>query len=246
MRTYRKNCGRYRRFRGRRLLLLLAVVCILAALIPVVRRAEPPAPAADIQPQVLTDPTQPEAPSGQAPVIVLDAGHGGKDPGSSCWGADEKDITLEIVEKAAQLLRHEGYEVLLTREDDTWVAKEDRPVFASDHAADLFISVHLNALEDDSVTHGIETYCNEAACGGSAALAQAVQSHVVAETGGKDRGVITDSDFYVVHHAEVPSCLLEAGFLTAREEGALLMDGAYQDKIAAGIVAAVKELTQEV
>lgn len=246
MRKHRKNWGRSRRFRGGCLLLLLAVTCILAALLPSVRRTELPAPEADVQSQALADPAQPEEPSQQAPVIVLDAGHGGKDPGSSCWGADEKDITLEIVEKAARLLRDEGYEVLLTREDDTWVAKEDRPVFASEHAADLFISVHLNALEDDSVTHGIETYCNEAACGGSAALARAVQSHVVAETGGKDRGVITDSDFYVVHHAEVPACLLEAGFLTAREEGALLMDGAYQDKIAAGIAAAVKELIQKV
>lgn len=178
------------------------------------------------------------------PLIVLDAGHGGKDPGSSSRGVDEKDINLEIVFKAARLLEEEGYAVALTREDDSFVSLEDRVAFASEQGAAAFVSVHLNALDDDTVTHGVETYSNESACAGSAALARAVQSRVVAETGGKDRGVTTDSEFYVVHHAQVPACLLEAGFLTAEEEGALLMDSGYQDKVAAGIAAGVMEYLQ--
>lgn len=78
--------------------------------------------------------------------IVVDAGHGGHDPGAiGKIGTKEKEINLLIAIELARALRMEGYDVLLTRMDDTFVPLVDRTLFANDKKADLFISIHCNA-----------------------------------------------------------------------------------------------------
>ncbi len=90
--------------------------------------------------------------------IVIDPGHGGKDPGAlSPSGIKEKDITLAIGKLLAKRLRQEGFEVYLTRETDTFLTLEERTTFANRKKADLFISLHVNSNVDRSV-RGIETY----------------------------------------------------------------------------------------
>ncbi len=92
-------------------------------------------------------------------TIVIDPGHGGKDPGASGpTGLQEKEITLAIARRLRQrLTRHHGYKVLLTREADETLALRDRAEFANAHAADLFISIHINWLPVEPVTF-VETY----------------------------------------------------------------------------------------
>jgi N-acetylmuramoyl-L-alanine amidase len=104
--------------------------------------------------------TSPEAPAaGGLRKIVLDPGHGGKDPGAiGAGGLAEKNITLAIAKKLAQKLRTElGVHVVLTRNDDRFVPLEDRTALANSADADLFISLHVNASPNADAS-GIETY----------------------------------------------------------------------------------------
>ena len=90
--------------------------------------------------------------------IVVDAGHGGKDPGAKGpGGIQEKDLTLVIAKALARRLRLEGFEVYLTRDSDVFLTLEERTAFANKKRADLFVSVHINA-SGDNTAQGIETY----------------------------------------------------------------------------------------
>jgi len=90
--------------------------------------------------------------------IVLDPGHGGKDPGASAFGMNEKDIVLQVAKKlAAKLKKYLGYEVILTRNNDTFISLEQRTAIANTNGADLFISLHLNAHPSAKI-YGFETY----------------------------------------------------------------------------------------
>jgi N-acetylmuramoyl-L-alanine amidase len=90
--------------------------------------------------------------------IVLDPGHGGHDPGAMRSGMKEKDITLDVSTKLKTILEQEyGYEVLMTRSTDDFVALEERTAFANSKSADLFVSVHVNSSRNKKAK-GIETY----------------------------------------------------------------------------------------
>lgn len=90
--------------------------------------------------------------------IVLDPGHGGHDPGAMRSGMKEKDITLDVTQKLKSILEQEyGYEVLMTRSEDDYVALEERTAFANSKSADLFVSVHVNSSRNKKAK-GIETY----------------------------------------------------------------------------------------
>lgn len=91
--------------------------------------------------------------------VVIDAGHGGKDPGAvGPGGVREKDIVLDIAKRVKRLLEKEkGYEVFMTRSNDRYLDLEERTVFANSRRADLFVSVHVNAHRNKRV-RGLETY----------------------------------------------------------------------------------------
>jgi N-acetylmuramoyl-L-alanine amidase len=91
--------------------------------------------------------------------IVLDPGHGGRDPGAiGSGGIAEKDLVLSVARKLAKKLREEmGIEVVLTRKDDSFVPLEDRTAIANAQNADLFVSLHMNA-SPNSDARGLETY----------------------------------------------------------------------------------------
>lgn len=90
--------------------------------------------------------------------VVLDAGHGGTDPGASAPNLLEKEITLDIGRRLRTLLEHEGFEVIVTRETDHTIALRDRARLANDSRSDIFVSIHVNALAQHTESRGIETY----------------------------------------------------------------------------------------
>lgn len=95
--------------------------------------------------------------------IVIDPGHGGKDPGAlGKEGAKEKDIVLSVAQKLYNMLLDEGYAVYMTRKDDIFIELQERTKFANRKNADIFISIHANAIDtkhnNASKFHGIETY----------------------------------------------------------------------------------------
>lgn len=91
--------------------------------------------------------------------VVLDAGHGGKDAGATTTALlTEKEITLDIVQRLRTLLVQGGFEVVITRSDDRFLALRDRARVANASSSDIFVSVHVNSILQHTSSHGIETY----------------------------------------------------------------------------------------
>ena len=114
-------------------------------------------------------------------VIVLDPGHGGKDPGAvgKVLKAQEKAVNLAVALKLKQMLEREmGVQVLMTRSDDRFVSLGDRTKFANDNKADLFVSIHTNASKD-SKAKGCETYYLSTAVTSDARAVEALENQVV-------------------------------------------------------------------
>ena len=167
-------------------------------------------------------------------LVVLDPGHGGKDPGKV--GADEeleKDINLAVSKKLETLLKNHGYNVVMTRSTDVDVGLYERADIANTVNADLFVSIHSNAAENRPDYQGIYTYYHPSSRRG-ARLAQAIQTPLCRMTGGIDRG-IKDADFVVIRETKMCAVLVEMGFMTNHEELMNLIDDSYQDKLAQGI-----------
>jgi N-acetylmuramoyl-L-alanine amidase len=90
--------------------------------------------------------------------VVLDAGHGGTDPGATTAEMMEKEITLDIGQRLRTLLEQDGFDVVVTRDTDRTIALRDRALLANDSKSDIFLSIHVNALEKHTDSRGIETY----------------------------------------------------------------------------------------
>ena len=166
-------------------------------------------------------------------TVVLDAGHGGSQTGAAYAGVNEKDINLAVAKKVETILRGHGYNVVMTRTADTTVGLYDRADIANAVEADVFVSIHSNAAENNADFQGIYTYYHPTSRRG-ARLAQAIQTPLCKLTGGIDRG-IESADFVVLRETSMCAVLVEMGFMTNSEELQRLITPSYQDKLAAGI-----------
>jgi N-acetylmuramoyl-L-alanine amidase len=90
--------------------------------------------------------------------VVLDAGHGGSDPGTGAAEINEKEITLDIETRLRALLLRHGFQVVTTRADDRHIALRERARIANSSSGDIFVSIHVNSLQSHTASHGIETY----------------------------------------------------------------------------------------
>ncbi len=177
-------------------------------------------------------------PEGDQPfVVVIDAGHGGKDPGApSVTKHWEKQFNLSVALKVDKLLQgEEKIKAYLTRSTDVFIELADRAKFANDLQADLFISIHANRYE--SHIRGVETYYNRA---DSLGLAEVMHKHLLKGTGLPDRKV-RKANFHVIRETKMPAVLLEAGYLSNSADAKVLFTDSVQDRIAAEIVAGIKE-----
>lgn len=132
-------------------------------------------------------------------VIVLDPGHGGKDPGAvgKKMKVKEKDVNLSVALKLKQMLEQElGVRVLMTRQDDRFVSLGDRTRFANENNADLFVSIHANASKNPA-SKGTETYYLATAMTSDARAVEALENQVVElyEGGASARSKYDDLDF---------------------------------------------------
>ena len=164
-------------------------------------------------------------------TVVLDAGHGGSDPGAQRGDIQEKEITLAITTKLKRYLEEHGARVLMTRSDDTFVSLEDRVKITKETRPNAFVSIHINSLETDRDIKGIETYYNTEQ---SRALADKIHANLVEGLKVPDRSV-RKARFYVVNHTEHPSVLAEVGFISNKEERDKLISSDYQAKIAESV-----------
>ncbi|MBH8550825.1 N-acetylmuramoyl-L-alanine amidase [Nostocaceae cyanobacterium CENA357] len=190
-----------------------------------------PVPTDRIQP---TQPTQPQPspiPRGRV-VVMIDPGHGGKDPGAvGIGGTREKDIILPISKRIAQVLQQNGVQVKMTRDSDYFVSLPGRVNLAEKANADVFISIHANSLGlGRPDVSGLETYYYDSGL----SLARAVHNSILRSVNVKDRGV-RRARFYVLRKSSMPSILVETGYLTGREDIAKLRSSAYQNQMADAI-----------
>lgn len=170
------------------------------------------------------------------PTVIIDAGHGGADNGCSRNGILEKDINLAIAKRVQGKLEDMGYQVFMIREEDTYVAKEDRVKYANECQADIYVSIHQNASEDVNVS-GMEVwYKGDDEQRDNKRLAQLIQQQIVKSTGALERELRGDADFHVTGSTSMPACLVETGFLSNAGERKLLLTEEYQEQIASGIV----------
>jgi N-acetylmuramoyl-L-alanine amidase len=190
-------------------------------------------------PQPVTPPTR-TAPRGRV-VVMIDPGHGGKDPGAiGIGGLREKDVILPISQRVAQVLQQNGVQVVMTRNSDYFVSLPGRVQMAERAKADLFVSIHANAVGGGRTNvNGLETYYYDSGLG----LARAVHNSIRQSVNIRDRKV-RRARFFVLRKSSMPSILVETGFLTGGEDSAKLRSPAFQnqmgDAIARGILQYLK------
>ena len=223
----------------------------------------------------------------KTPVVVLDAGHGGKDYGAKgAHGLFEKKLNLQISKQVQKiLLKRYHYKVIMTRKDDTFVELKDRGKIANKHDADLFVSIHANAAKRKSAK-GIETYylgsgSNEQArktaerengdlvhsvaddavqeilaslisttkINDSSRLAAIVQRRLHKTMSKKFSGIqdlgVKEGPFFVLHDTNMPSILVEVGFVSNSREGRQLKNKIYQKWLAESIARGIHEYLKE-
>ncbi|WP_310829282.1 N-acetylmuramoyl-L-alanine amidase family protein [Paenibacillus pedocola] len=177
------------------------------------------------------------------PVVVLDAGHGGKQSGAvSLTGKLEKDINLAIVNKVGALLIQDGrVDVVFTRTNDITLGLQDRVNIAEAANANLFISVHGNSLPEAypnrEKINGSETYYSRTE---SLPLAQIMHKHLVAGTSFKDNGIRTKS-LHVTRETSMPAVLLEVGYMSSAANESAMLSEQLQNNLAREIVAGIYE-----
>lgn len=180
---------------------------------------------------------------GKAPCVVIDAGHGGDDPGKvGINGAKEKDVNLEIAMRVKQYLEASGVKVVMTRETDAGLYSPDasnkkvqdmkRRIAIIDEAdPDLTVSIHQNSYPEEYV-HGAQVFYYEGSLQGKA-LAGLLQRQLTEKADPENRRQIKANDsYYLLKKTSVPIVIVECGFLSNSAEAEKLCTEEYQDRLA--------------
>ena len=169
-------------------------------------------------------------------TVVIDAGHGGHDTGAmSPHGLPEKDVNLRLANAVQGELVKRGYTVVMTREDDTFVELYDRPKVAHKANADLFVSIHHNAPGYASNPFAIRSQSVYAWNALGEKLAKAINARMAAADPSLPNDGVLHANFAVTRNPEIPSCLVEADFITHPDGESAAWDAARRPRIAAAI-----------
>jgi N-acetylmuramoyl-L-alanine amidase len=205
------------------------------------------------------------APRPAPKTVVLDPGHGGRDNGTS---AHEKTYALDVARRTKSLLESAGFKVVLTRSADTYVDLAQRAAIANASRADLFVSIHFNALPRDQKTSGIEVFTfapkNQHAAEWwsllrkddphlektdmpvnrfdhwNVLLAQSLQRRLVRDLQAFDRGRKL-AHWGVLRPLTCPGVLVECGFLTSDAESRKIATPEHRQKIAVALAAGIRD-----
>ena len=179
----------------------------------------------------------------ETPVVVVDAGHGGTDPGKvGVDGSLEKDINLAVAERLKTYLEQDDVKVIMTRETDTGLYSETdsrkkmadmkkRCEIIEESGADLVVSIHQNSYHQEPVSGGQVFYYTGSVKGKR--LAEAVQRRFDYVLGAQNtRKAKENSSYYLLLHVKCPIVIVECGFLSNWQEAARLNSPEYQDRMA--------------
>ena len=217
----------------------------------------------NLQPLLLSVPDLPV----RSRTVVLDPGHGGEDPGTKSVLLDryEKEFTLDWARRLRTLLLAQGWQVFLTRTNDTDLSLANRVKVADDVEADFFISLHFNSASTNVKQAGLETYCltpagmpsnltrnypddvketfpNNAFDVQNIQLSAQLHRAVLEITKRPDRGLRRARFLGVLRGHHRPAVLIEGGYLSNPQEARLIADSTYRQKLAQGVANALKRL----
>lgn len=223
---------------------------------------------------------RPKVANARKPLIVIDPGHGGQDPGAiGANGAHEKTVVFELAKELKKQLESTGkYRILMTRTSDKYIRLHERVAFARKHEADLFVSIHADSIEKSNV-RGASIYTLSEKASDAQTARLAVKENLSDAIAGFDvhvedkevsnilvdlamRDTMNQSKFFantvvsqftgqgvqtlqnphryagfaVLKAADIPSILIEAGFMSNKKEAAMLARASYREKIAAAMV----------
>lgn len=178
-------------------------------------------------------------------TVVLDAGHGGGDPGKVGVGdVVEKEINLQIAKKVKQLLKKEKVKVIMTREEDVMLAGEEstgtkvadmkeRVRIINEETPQLAVSIHQNSYQD-AVVHGAQVFYYSGSSEGENA-AKIMQNALLSIDEDNTRQAKANDTYYLLKRTDVPTIIVECGFLSNAEDAKNLCDEKYQDDVAEAI-----------
>jgi len=197
-------------------------------------------PAHQPVPEPVAPPPAPTpTPIQQYPVsgvtVVIDPGHGGKDPGALGQGNSiyhEKTLTLSIATQIGQILRNRGVNVIYTRSDDRFLELDERAEISNRTEAYLFVSIHIDSSTNRQAT-GTTVYMSRSPSSKSRQAAQCI-SNAFKNSGIECRGV-KQANYRVLAANNRPCVLVECGFISNSWEAQRLCDSSYQSRIAAAI-----------
>ena len=186
----------------------------------------------------------------ETPVVVVDAGHGGTDPGKvGVDGSLEKDINLAVAERLKTYLEQDDVKVIMTRETDTGLYSETdsrkkmadmkkRCEIIEESGADLVVSIHQNSYSAEYV-HGAQVFYYSTSSGGKA-LAECIQEHLISEADPSNtRTAKGNSEYLVLRESPCTAVIVECGFLSNTKECSDLCNDEYQTALANAICNAV-------
>ena len=192
-------------------------------------------------------------------TIVVDAGHGGEDGGAvASDGTSEADINLKIALKLQALLEQSGASVVLTRSDENAIYDlnkktlrdkknsdiKNRVKIGNNSSADIFVSIHLNKIAQ-SQYDGWQTFFKEGSEDGKK-LATCIQNNLNEAIQRENKRVpLKISNIYIIKHVEIPTSIVECGFLSNPEEEKILKTDEYQNKLAWGIYNGIMDYFNE-
>ncbi|MBE6771879.1 MAG: N-acetylmuramoyl-L-alanine amidase [Ruminococcaceae bacterium] len=182
---------------------------------------------------------------GNRAQVVIDAGHGGSDVGAEYDGRYEKDDNLNLALLVEEKLGLMGIDAVLTRDDDTFISLEKRCMVANLRQAQLFVSLHRNSADG---ANGVEIWISSEENETDLLLAENILSGLDNVGISQNRGVKSgyargEGDYYVNSHTNMPSCLVELGFINSEKDNELLDKNleAYADAIANAIANSLPE-----
>jgi N-acetylmuramoyl-L-alanine amidase len=175
--------------------------------------------------------------------VAIDPGHGGRDPGAvGIGGLQEKTVVTAIANRVAQKLQERGYQVVITRPGDREVDLEPRVAVAERADADLFVSIHANAISlNRPEVNGVETYYYSDT---GRRFADQVHRRIIQAMNVRDRG-IKSARFYVLRNTSMPAILIETGFVTGAEDARNLSNPTWRNRMADTIAQGIAQYAEQ-
>ncbi len=181
-------------------------------------------------------------------ILVIDPGHGGEsDTGTIAYGYEEKDLTLALAKEVKTLLTRELNDcyVCLTRLEDTALSERERENFTQELDADFYLSIHMGADPSSRATTGVSTYYNSAGNRLGKSYAKTLRDCIADALEGQDNGVIKEDKQVFTNKFQIPALIVEAGYLTNKQEARMLGTSEYRKTLALGIAAGIEKIINQ-